>query len=71
MWNDLEMSIAYAIGLCVRMAKSCPGTTYYRQAKQDAMGMGMKLKPPQSGCDQWIKSQGGEIEDEKGADSSS
>ena len=42
-WKDLEMSIGYAIGLCVRMVKFCPGTTYCRHGKQDAMGMGMKL----------------------------
>jgi NAD(P)H-nitrite reductase large subunit len=42
-WKDLEMSIGYAIGLCVRMVKFCPGTTYCRHGKQDAMGLGMKL----------------------------
>ncbi|SPF50505.1 Nitrite and sulphite reductase 4Fe-4S region [Syntrophobacter sp. SbD1] len=42
-WNDLEMSIGYAIGLCVRMVKFCPGTTWCRNGKQDAMGVGLKL----------------------------
>jgi NAD(P)H-nitrite reductase large subunit len=42
-WRDLEMSIGYAIGLCVRMVKFCPGTTYCRHGKQDAMGLGMAL----------------------------
>jgi NAD(P)H-nitrite reductase large subunit len=42
-WRDLEMSIGYAIGLCVRMVKFCPGTTYCRHGKQDAMGVGLKL----------------------------
>lgn len=42
-WRDLGMSIGYAIGLCVRMVKFCPGTTYCRHGKQDAMGLGMKL----------------------------
>jgi NAD(P)H-nitrite reductase large subunit len=42
-WRDLEMKIGYAIGLCVRMVKFCPGTTYCRHGKQDAMGLGMKL----------------------------
>jgi NAD(P)H-nitrite reductase large subunit len=42
-WNELDMNIGYAIGLCVRMVKFCPGTTYCRHGKQDAMGMGLKL----------------------------
>lgn len=42
-WSDLDMPIGYAIGLCVRMVKFCPGTTYCRYGKQDAMGLGMKL----------------------------
>jgi NAD(P)H-nitrite reductase large subunit len=42
-WRDLEMSIGYAIGLCVRMVKFCPGTTFCRHGKQDAIGMGLKL----------------------------
>ena len=42
-WKDLEMSIGYAIGLCVRMVKFCPGTTYCRHGKQDAMGLGLRL----------------------------
>lgn len=43
MWKELGMSIGYAIGLCVRMVKFCPGTTYCRHGKQDAMGVGMRL----------------------------
>jgi NAD(P)H-nitrite reductase large subunit len=42
-WNELGMNIGYAIGVCVRMVKFCPGTTYCRQGKQDAMGVGLKL----------------------------
>ena len=42
-WKDVEMNIGYAIGLCVRMVKFCPGTTYCRHGKQDAMGVGMAL----------------------------
>jgi NAD(P)H-nitrite reductase large subunit len=42
-WRDVERSIGYAIGLCVRMVKFCPGTTYCRHGKQDAMGVGMEL----------------------------
>ena len=43
LWRELEMSIGYAIGLCVRMVKFCPGTTHCRHAKQDAVGLGLKL----------------------------
>ncbi len=42
-WDELKMSIGHAIGLCVRMVKFCPGTTYCRHGKQDAMGVGMTL----------------------------
>jgi NAD(P)H-nitrite reductase large subunit len=42
-WTDSERNIGYAIGLCVRMVKFCPGTTYCRHGKQDAMGVGAEL----------------------------
>jgi NAD(P)H-nitrite reductase large subunit len=42
-WLDVQMKIGYAIGLCVRMVKFCPGTTYCRHGKQDAMAVGLKL----------------------------
>lgn len=42
-WNDIDRSIGYAIGLCVRMVKFCPGTTYCRHGKQDAMKVGLEL----------------------------
>ncbi|MGQ9921934.1 MAG: NAD(P)/FAD-dependent oxidoreductase [Desulfobacca sp.] len=42
-WQELQMSIGYAIGLCVRMVKFCPGTTYCRHGKQDAVGLGRQL----------------------------
>jgi len=42
-WCDIERNIGYAIGLCVRMVKFCPGTTYCRHGKQDAMGVGAEL----------------------------
>jgi NAD(P)H-nitrite reductase large subunit len=42
-WADAERNIGYAIGLCVRMVKFCPGTTYCRHGKQDAMGVGSEL----------------------------
>ena len=42
-WRDIERGIGYAIGLCVRMVKFCPGTTYCRHGKQDAMAVGTEL----------------------------
>jgi len=42
-WQDVQMNIGYAIGLCVRMVKFCPGTTYCRHGKQDAMGIGKEM----------------------------
>lgn len=42
-WQEVQMEIGYAIGLCVRMVKFCPGTTYCRHGKQDAMKLGLDL----------------------------
>lgn len=42
-WKDVDRNIGYAIGLCVRMVKFCPGTTYCRHGKQNAMGVGLEL----------------------------
>jgi NAD(P)H-nitrite reductase large subunit len=42
-WRDIERNIGYAIGLCVRMVKFCPGTTYCRHGKQDAVSVGSEL----------------------------
>jgi NAD(P)H-nitrite reductase large subunit len=42
-WREVGLPIGYAIGVCVRMVKFCPGTTYCRYGKQDAMGVGLKL----------------------------
>ncbi|MBI5585193.1 MAG: NAD(P)/FAD-dependent oxidoreductase [Deltaproteobacteria bacterium] len=42
-WHDVERPIGYASGLCVRMVKFCPGTTYCRHGVQDAMGVGLEL----------------------------
>lgn len=42
-WKDLELSPGAAVGMCVRSIKFCPGTTFCRLGKQDAVGMGMKL----------------------------
>jgi NAD(P)H-nitrite reductase large subunit len=42
-WNDLQLDKGAAVGLCVRSVRTCPGTTYCRLGKQDALGMGMTL----------------------------
>ena len=62
-WNDLGMSAGAAVGLCVRSIRACPGTTFCRLGKQDALGVGLaldqryhglvlpgKLKMSASGC---------------------
>ena len=43
LWKDLEMTPGAAVGLCVRSIRACPGTTFCKLGKQDALGMGMKL----------------------------
>ena len=42
-WNELGMDKGAAVGLCVRSVRTCPGTTFCKLGKQDALGMGMKL----------------------------
>ncbi len=42
-WADLQLDKGAAVGLCVRSVRACPGTTFCRIAKQDALGMGMAL----------------------------
>ncbi len=42
-WKDLQLDKGAAVGLCVRSVRACPGTTYCRLGKQDALGMGMEL----------------------------
>ena len=42
-WEDLGMSKGAAVGLCVRSIRACPGTTFCKLGKQDALGIGMKL----------------------------
>ena len=42
-WHDLDMSPGAAVGLCVRSIRACPGITYCRLGKQDALAMGLKL----------------------------
>jgi len=42
-WEDLQMGKGAAVGLCVRSIRACPGTTFCKLGKQDALGIGMKL----------------------------
>ena len=42
-WAELGIKPGAAIGLCVRSVKFCPGTTFCKQGKQDAVGLGLKL----------------------------
>jgi len=42
-WQDLGMQPGAAVGLCVRSIRACPGNTYCKIGKQDALGMGMRL----------------------------
>ncbi|MFU8770158.1 MAG: NAD(P)/FAD-dependent oxidoreductase [Desulfotignum sp.] len=42
-WQDLGMEKGAAVGLCVRSVRTCPGTTFCKLGKQDALGIGMKL----------------------------
>ena len=42
-WNELGMAAGHAVGLCVRSVRACPGTTFCKLGKQDALNMGMKL----------------------------
>ena len=42
-WEDLGLDKGAAVGMCVRSIRTCPGTTFCKLGKQDAIGIGMKL----------------------------
>lgn len=42
-WQELGMSPAAAVGMCVRSVKFCPGTTFCRLGQQDSVKLGIKL----------------------------
>jgi NAD(P)H-nitrite reductase large subunit len=42
-WADLGMSAGAAVGICVRSIRACPGTTFCKLGKQDALGVGLAL----------------------------
>lgn len=42
-WDELQLDQGAAVGLCVRSIRACPGTTFCKIGRQDALGMGMEL----------------------------
>jgi NAD(P)H-nitrite reductase large subunit len=42
-WDALNLDKGAAVGLCVRSIRTCPGNTYCRLGKQDAIKLGMRL----------------------------
>ncbi len=42
-WEALQLDKGAAVGLCVRSIRTCPGTTYCKLGKQDALGLGLKM----------------------------
>jgi len=42
-WEELGLEKGAAVGLCIRSIRACPGNTYCKIGKQDALGIGMKL----------------------------
>jgi len=42
-WAELGMSPGFAVGLCVRSVKACPGTTFCKWGMQDSLSLGLKL----------------------------
>ena len=42
-WTELGMSPGFAVGLCVRSIKACPGTTFCKKGQQDSLTLGLKL----------------------------
>lgn len=42
-WEELGLEKGAAVGLCVRSIRTCPGTTFCKLGKQDAIGVGMKM----------------------------
>ena len=42
-WQALDTDKGAAVGLCVRSVRTCPGNTYCKLGKQDALKIGMML----------------------------
>jgi len=50
-WAELGAKPGYAVGLCVRSIKACPGTTFCKRGLQDSLTMGMALDKLYHGMD--------------------
>jgi len=48
-WSELGMSPGFAVGLCVRSVKACPGTTFCKRGMQDSLSAGLKLDEKYNG----------------------
>ncbi len=42
-WEELGLAKGAAVGLCVRSIRTCPGTTFCKLGKQDAVKIGMAM----------------------------
>lgn len=42
-WSELGMSPGFAVGLCIRSVKACPGTTFCKRGQRDSLSLGLKL----------------------------
>ncbi len=42
-WSELGMTPGFAVGLCVRSVKACPGTSFCKRGMQDSLTLGLKL----------------------------
>lgn len=43
-WKDLGEDPAYAVGLCMRGVKSCPGNRFCKYGMQDSIGLALELE---------------------------
>lgn len=43
-WRELGVTPGFALGLCIRSIKACPGTSFCRIGMQDSLGLGLKLE---------------------------
>ncbi len=50
-WRELGMKPGYAVGLCVRSIKACPGTTFCKRGLQDSLGVGLRLDEKYNGME--------------------
>ena len=50
-WGELGMSPGFAVGLCVRSVKACPGTTFCKRGMQDSLTAGLKLDAKYHGAE--------------------